>query len=303
MSKSFDIKKFNSTLKEYNQVIYATSITGSEIILSNGLRLTSEADIRRCKRRVMTGASVWKEHFDRLYSTDKEIRQIAETECKSLTSKNGGKVCQKKHGEKLRLNLNSGVPWNKGLKGNYPYSHACGEATKKKISNANAGKKNGMYGTKMSAEEKVRRSVLLQDLILCGKFTPNSNNRNTHWDAFYKGKKYRSSWEALYQYFDVDAEYETVRITYLHNNNPCIYIVDFVNHKTKTLIEVKPKELLHNQKTQAKIDAAKQWCKDRQYEFIIVDKDYFLNLEVPVDLKDFDSNTQQKIRKMYETSK
>jgi len=74
------------------------------------------------------------------------------------------------------------------MKGNYPYSYPHSAETKEKISVANTGTKNGMYGTMMTAEQKEYRSNLMKEKILSGEFTPNSNNRNTHWDAEYNGK-------------------------------------------------------------------------------------------------------------------
>lgn len=155
----------------------------------------------------------------------------------------------------------------------------------------------GETARKKSAEYN---SKLMRQRIMTGEFTPNSNNRNTHWDCFYRGKKYRSSWEALYQYFDNEAEYETLRIPYRFDNKDCIYIIDFVNHYTKTVVEVKPKELLGNKKTQAKISAAKSWCSDNGYTFILADKDYLVSYSMPKDLTEFDIKTQNKIRKLYE---
>lgn len=302
MSKHFNINEFNRILKEYNQCLRAEKITGKEIFLSNGLILTSEKEVRLCKRRVMYGDKSWKENFDKIYSTDKETRLSAEKTCKSLTSITGGIMCQKKHGEKIKKNLNisGGDPWNKGLKGNYPYSHRHSEETKQKISTANKGEKNGMFGFQMNNEQKAYRSRLMKEKILTGKFTPNSNNRNTHWNAYYKNKKYRSSWEALYQYFDNEAEYETLRIPYVLDNQEYIYIIDFINRKTRTLVEVKPEELINNNKTQAKIFAAKQWCKENNYEFILVDKKYLRSKTMPKNFEDFDFNTQHKIKKLYE---
>ena len=301
MTKPFDIEGFNNILKEYDQQLRAEQISGKEIVLSNGLVLTSERDVRLCKRRVMKGDAVWKENFDRIYSIDTEQRNDAENKCRSLTSVKGGINCQKKHKEKIKSNLNTGIPWNKGMSGNYPYSYACSEDAKKKIGDANRGEKNGMFGKKYSDDYKIKQSERMKDLILSGKFTPNSNNRNTHWDSFYKNKKYRSSWEALYHYFDNDAEYETLRIPYKFNNKDYIYIVDFVNHKTKTAIEVKPKELVNSAKTQAKISAAKEWCDNNKYIFVLADRDYFISKTIPTDLTDFDNKTQNKIRKLYET--
>lgn len=300
MAKQFDIKRFNKLLKECNQQLQAKRITGKEVILSNGLILDSERDVRLCKKRVMIGDRVWKENFDRLYSTDSKQRTATEKECRSLTSVKGGINCQKEHREKIKSNLNTGTPWNKGMKGNYPYTHSPTEETKKKIGNANRGVKNGMFGKKQTEKEKQRRSKTMKELILSGKFTPNSNNRNTHWDSFYQDKKYRSSWEALYQYFDNDAEYETLRISYEFDNQDYIYIIDFVNHKTKTAVEVKPQELVGDKKTQAKIFAAKEWCAERGYTFVLADKDYFISQSMPSNLTEFDTKTQNKIRKLYE---
>jgi hypothetical protein len=299
MAKQFDIKKFNNILKEHNQQLYAEKITTEEILLSNGLSLIFERDIRLCKKRVMNGSKVWKENFDNVYSLNKDQREISEKKCRALTSVNGGKSCQEKHGEKIKSNLNKS-PWNKGLKGNYPYSFARSAETKLKISKANTGENNGMFGKIMSLTEKEYRSKLMKEKILSGEFTPNSNNRNTHWESFYKGKKYRSSWEALYQHLDNDAEYETLRLKYHLGNQSHIYIVDFVNHKTKTLIEVKPKELLNDIKTEKKILAAKQWCIENNYKLIIADKAYFLSHDMPTNFNNFDINTQNKIKNLYE---
>jgi len=302
MAKQFDIERFNNILKEHNQQLQAEKITGKEVVLSNGLVLTSERDVRLCKKRVMSGDRVWKENFDRIYSINKEQRTSAEKECRSLTSVKGGVNCQKEHKEKIKLNLNNGTPWNKGMRGNYPYSHSCSEDTKKRIGDANRGEKNRMFGRTYSNEEKQHRSKIMREFILCGKFTPNSNNRNTHWDCFYQDKKYRSSWEALYQYFDNEAEYETLRIPYKFDNKDYIYIIDFVNHKTKTVVEVKPQELLNDKKTQAKISAAEDWCDNNGYDFVVADKAYFTSKPMPTDLSEFDTKTQNKIRNLYETS-
>lgn len=301
MAKQFDIKKFNEILKTHNQQLQAEKITGKEVVLSNGLVLNSDRDVRLCKRRVMSGDKVWRENFDRIYNINQEQRLSAEKECRSLTSIKGGVNCQKEHKEKIKLNLNTGEPWNKGTKGRYPYSSPCSQETKKKISVANSGSLNGMYGREMSSEQKLHRSQLMKKAILSGKFTPNSNNRNTHWDSYYKNKKYRSSWEALYQYFDPEAEYETLRIPYAFNDKEHIYIVDFVNHKTKIVVEVKPKELTEDKRTQTKISAAKKWCDKNGYEFILADKDYLLSKNAPSNLNNFDVKTQNKIRNLYET--
>jgi hypothetical protein len=303
MAKKFNINKFNSILLEHNQILRATKITGTEIVLSNGVILTSKKDVRLCKNRVMNGHSIWKSNFDKLYGKEAAIRLQTETMCRSLTSKQGGISCQAKHKNILKQNLNTGVPWNKGLKGIYPYSNPCSNETKKKISISNSGTKNGMFGKKMSTEQKQHLSKLMKEKILSREFTPNSNNRNSHWQSSYKSKNYRSSWEALYQYFDNKAEYETLRIPYIYESKQYIYIIDFVNHNTKIVTEVKPVELTKDKKTQAKISAANEWCNTNNYTFFIADKEYFMKKEIPQTFKDFDKSTEQKIRKLYSETK
>jgi hypothetical protein len=301
MSKQFDIEKFNNILRKFNQTLYAVKIDGTKMIkLSNGKTITDWNQINCCKKRVMTGHYVWKENFDELYNNDEAICINAKNFCRTETSKKGGVNCQKKYGRKIKLNLNTGIPWNKGMKGNYPYSYSLTKETKEKISKANSGKNNGMHGRKMSIEDKEYRSKLMKEKILNGTFTPNSNNRNTHWKSFYKEKKYRSSWEALYQYFDVGAEYEKLRIKYKFNKLEHIYIVDFVNHNTKTAIEVKPKELCQDKKIQAKFLALREWCTANQYKFVLVDQSFLTSLKKPKDLSDFDIKTRKKIEKLYE---
>lgn len=301
MAKKFDIDKFNEILRKYNQCLQAIEITGKKIVLSNGLVMESEKDVRLCKRRVVSGNDVWKENFDRLYGNDTHERSVAEKECQSITSIQGGISCQKTHGEKIKKNLNSGTPWNKGMSGNYPYKVKHTKESKSKISKANSGYKNGMWGKKLSVDAKLHLSKIMQEKIISGKFTPNSNNRNTHWDCQYNGKKYRSSWEALYQCLDEQAEYEALRIKYYFDNRQYVYIVDFINHNTKTVIEVKPTELINDKKTQAKINSAKNWCEQNGYRFILADKDYLKSFAMPNNLCDFDINTQRKIRNFYET--
>ena len=41
-----------------------------------------------------------------------------------------------------------------------------------------------------------------------------------------------------------------------------------MNHTTKTIVEVKPKEMLLNTKTEAKIAAAIEWGNSKGYNFV-----------------------------------
>lgn len=142
-------------------------------------------------------------------------------------------------------------------------------------------------------------SKAMKEKILLGKFTPMSNNRRTHWDSFFAGKKYRSSWEAMYQYYNLDDEYETLRILYTFENKEHVYIVDFVNHTKKTVAEVKPAEFLKDKRTLAKINALKVWANKNCYMFILADQSYFRDKGQPSNMEGFDFNTCLKIKNFY----
>lgn len=299
------LEKFNNILEECNQTLRAEYISGKEVKLSNGVHLTSEKDVRLCKRRVVSGHVVWKTNFDFLYNKDKAIREQYEKLCRSKTSVQGGIACQQQHGDKIiKHNLTcrtSGFKkgnrsWNTGLTKET-------NATLAQLSENRKGDKNPMFGKHHTAEYKKKQSQRVKEAIRLGKFTPNSNNRNTHWESFYNGKKYRSSWEALYHYFDPCAEYETLRIAYQFKNKEYIYIVDFVNHTTKTAIEVKPIELTTDIKTQCKLTALKIWCSNNGYTFILADKQFLLDKNKPKNLNLFDDKTKKKIDTLYETNK
>jgi len=298
------IEKFNEKLVEFGQKTFAVEMTGEHIRFSNGVTLDLLNDVRKCKKRIMHGFPMWAERFDRLYGLDLNERITAAAECRFIASSVGGKAAYSKHGDRLRQNLNVGTPWNKGTKGqNVGKGIPCSEEKKKKIGHANRGDKNGMFGTKMSEADRQLRSAKMKDLILNGKFTPNSNNRNTNWESTYRGKTYRSSWEALYQFHDPDAEFEQLRIPYNFDDELHIYIIDFVNHETKTVVEVKPNELLDDLKTKAKLLAAQNWCLENGYKLLIADQNYFMEKPMPENFDDFGISTAVKIRNLYETFK
>jgi len=304
MPKPFDIEKFNSILKTHNQELRAVVISGTVVELSNSLRIIDTAGVARCKKRVMRGHVTWKENFDLIYGTNLQAANDAEHYARSTISASGGKKCQQKHGGKIKKNLNTGTPWNKGLTGmQTSWSKGLNKtnnASLKRLSESRSGSGNPMYGTKMSDDNKQYLSTLMKQKILTGEFTPNSNNRNTHWDSTFNGKKYRSSWEAIYHSNNEADEYEKLRIPYTFDGEEYIYIVDFVNSSAKTATEVKPMELCGDLKTQAKLSALTEWCNKRNYSFILANKEYLLALGCPENLTGFDDNTQDKIRKFYE---
>ena len=148
----------------------------------------------------------------------------------------------------------------------------------------------------------LKLSNIMKQSILSGKFTPNSNNRNTHWESEYNGKKYRSSWEALYQFHFPLAQYEKLRIKYFFQEKEHIYIIDFIDEQNKIVVEVKPEELVNDNKTQAKINALKSWAIENNYIFQLYGIKDLIKLPEP-DYNLFDIKTHKKIKKIYAQAK
>ena len=289
----------NNKLTEYAQSIRVVEWSGKNIMLSTGKILTNSDRARFIKRIMNTKTDLWCRYMDRLISG-----KITESEIKSELSAIGGRAVQKKYGNTIKQNLNTGMPWNAGTKGqNIGTRGAQPQTVKDKISAKNSGLGNGMFGVKMSIADKAMRSMTMKKKILSGEFTPNSNNRNTHWESTFDNKTYRSSWEALYQYINQDAEYEKLRIEYNINNTTKIYIVDFVDHVNKQVIEVKPQELCAGEKFQAKLTALIDWAELNKYKLIIADKEWLQSQDNNIDYTKFDNNTARKIKALYETGK
>lgn len=290
------MNKLNLILEKHNQLTRVSFLTATSITLTTG-QIFTNVDRRKFVRRIVhKKTTLWVENTDNILNGI-----ISPDDIKRTFLSDAGKKAQQIHGRNIRNNLNTGIPWNKGLTG-LPGRPLTSE-TKLKISIANSGEKNGMYGVKMTDEKKKEKSAMMQQLILTGKFTPNSNNRNTHWDAELDGKKYRSSWEALYQYINPSAQYEDFRIEYQHNNMTKIYIVDFIDNEQKLLIEVKPKEFCNGDIFNAKMYSLKKWADENLYTILLVDQYWLVNNCANIDYERFDKKTEKKIKRFYEISK
>jgi very-short-patch-repair endonuclease len=290
------IETINCILQEYEQKTRVVEWRSTYIVLENGSRLEHNERLKFTRRILNKKTNLWVKNIDSILSGD-----ITDHEIKSKLTSNGGFAVQKQHGDKIKQNLNTGSPWNKGLT-NLP-GKPLSDTSKLKISIANSGIKNGMFGIKMSDEKKKEKSEIMKKMILTGEFTPNSNNRNTHWTSEFDGKKYRSSWEALYQYINPIAKYETLRIEYELNDNIQIYIVDFIDEVNRLLVEVKPKQLCSGDKFEAKMKALTIWANENSYTILMVDEDWIQSQSIYIDYSRFDLQTSQKIRKLYEIDK
>lgn len=291
------IDRINCRLEQAGQSTRIVEYLRSSVTLNTGHQFSGE-EWQTLKDRLLSRYSdLWAKNCDKLLSGEVTVEQI-----KKEFARLRGLKCQEIHGDKIRRNLNTGVPWIKG-KGDLFKGRTHSDETKAKISLKNKGSNNGMWGKKHSQEYKDAHSQRIKTKILNGEFTPNSNNRNTHWDTTFNGRKYRSSWEALYHYHNPTAEYELLRIPYEWENETNIYVVDFIDHLSKLVIEVKPCELCKGDRWNAKWAALNAWALENGYSTILADKEWFrTNIECP-DLPLFDEKTAHKIGQLYETGK
>lgn len=296
------IEEFNSRLELFGQSIRVVEYSVSAIVLSSGLRLINNDRYKFCRRIMNKKTDEWIKNIDRLLAGE-----IKESEVKSVLAGNGGKAVQKKYGEKIKLNLNTGTPWNAGTVGlvkswNKGLTKDTDERLAK-LSQDRTGQGNPCYGKIYTSEEKIIKSQRMKENILEGKFTPNSNNRNTYWESSFLNKRYRSSWEAWYQYLSPDSEFETLRIQYEINGVMKIYIVDFVDHLNKTVAEVKPKEMTTSEIFRAKWSALLSWAESNGYEYRLVTAQWLIEHTTTIDYSLFDERTSTKIKKLYEANK
>jgi len=293
------LEKINNRLTEFSQKTRILHLTSKSATLNTGVTLIGNDANKFVKRVMNIKITDWVKNIDRLLSGE-----VLESTIKAISFAVGGKACQRLHGSKLKKNLNNGKPWNAGTKGTLLGTQPPRtEATKKKISEKNSNSGNGMFGYKYSDEEKVARSNRMREKIRNGEFTPKLNNRNTHWEAELDGTAYRSSWEALYKYINPNANYEELRISYQHADESKIYIVDFIDHIDKQVIEVKPKELCFGEKFACKMNALTEWANANDYTVLLVDRDWLLTHPPILEYSRFDNNTVKKIKALYETHK
>ena len=292
--------RLNERLARYNQCIRVMDFGKLKLKLSTGDTLT-QPEFSKFKRRVMNAKTdLWVKNMDSLVAG-----RVTEKEIKSMLAAAGGKAVHRLYPNLSEQNLNSGIPWNKGIVGKQiSWAKGLTKETDSRIEKfAKFGEKNGMYGVKMSDRDKQIRSDIMKTKILSGEFTPNSNNRNTHWDSEYDGKKYRSSWEALYQAINPLAEYEKLRIEYKIGASSKIYIVDFIDRGSRQVIEVKPRELCSGPVYESKMTALRAWATTNDFTVIVADKEWLLAQTCNIDYTLFDEKTAKKVKELYETRK
>jgi len=177
------------------------------------------------------------------------------------------------------------IPWNKG-------KSKLDDARLDIISQSRMGQGNPMYGKTHTIHNKKAASERVKKSILEGIFTPNAKNSRTHWEIVYKDKKFRSSWEAAWWFLNPSHEFEKIRIEFFYQGKSKIYIVDFVDYENRKLIELKPKSHQKLELFEVKRQAAIEWCKKNNFEYIIIDENFFieqlpnlLQSDLPDDIK------------------
>jgi very-short-patch-repair endonuclease len=290
------VLKYNTILSTKNTNLRLVSYSNGVIIFNNGREISDQKQIVNFKNRLKSNRN-WP--LDDIYSSDiNRATEIENNLLKEIQSQ-GGKTVQSLYGDKIRLNLNTGIPWNtgtKGVKNGTPWT----EENKRKLSESRKGENNPMYGRKYTEEEKLKQSENMKLAIKSGKFTPKSNNRLSRKDSIYNGINFRSSWEAIFYSLNQSYEYEKLRIKYFSSkkNKYRIYIVDFISHINKIVVEIKPKKSFKSEEID-KIKALSVWCKENGYKLkIYTDNKIKSMAKLVTDLHNFDKVTQSNILKL-----
>jgi hypothetical protein len=127
----------------------------------------------------------------------------------------------------------------------------------------------------MTEERKLKQSKIMKKIILEGKFTPENNGgrRKSHWFT-YDSRKFRSRFEIIYYIYATyicnhELEFEKIRIPYKDIDKTRIYITDFFNKTTNTIVEIKPSCFIESEMGN-KIEYAKKYAKLNNLKFDII---------------------------------
>lgn len=91
----------------------------------------------------------------------------------------------------------------------------------------------------------------------------------------YNGIMYRSTWELLFHLINESFKFEHIRIPYIKNEKPHLYVIDFFDGYT--MYEVKPKKFHTTSLNLIKQEYARRYAVDNNLLYVIIDEDYFYN--------------------------
>lgn len=296
----------NKILIDSGCILQILEIKRNIIILNNNKKIETTKERQEFLRRIKSKYFI--KDFDILYGNNKEESEKILKKIKSHIALIGYNSTSYESKQKfLKYASTKGrISHLKNKKGSPCWAKGKTKDTNtslKKISERMKTNENPSikYYKKIFTEKyKKNISEKLKTKILNGEFTPNSNNRNTHFDSLCMGKKFRSSWEAVFFFFNKDCLYEKIRIPYIYNNKKYIYITDFFDNKNKIIYEIKPKKFLSENKTKEKIEQAKKYCVENNYKYILLNENdiilYIKQLKNE-DFDHFDEKTKNKIKK------
>ena len=168
--------------------------------------------------------------------------------------------------------------WVSHFKGKHHTPETIERLRAAKLANPSIGSKNGMYGRKHTDAAREAMSDKHTKLLITGQVRPYGCNskRGVHYsNKLNKCCAYKSGWElAVMQFLDANPivtswEYESFRISYIHNNHKRWYVPDFLvtfQDGHRELWEVKPKEFIETEKNKLKTEVARMWCQENQVD-------------------------------------
>lgn len=297
----------NCEFRNYNQEIRLETLEKKPnkdlvYIFNNGFRIVIDTKHNLFLSQ-MKSSITFKENADQLLHINEDIRKEAYKKRKHEAAIKGGIATMLNPLNYVSVRNAGKPPWNKGLPGVEPWNKGQTKETDfrlLKMSENRTGEGNPHFGISPSSETRLKQSILMKQNILDGKFTPNVKNNRTQKNIEYNGIKFRSSWEVVF-FIATNLEYEKFRFKYvLPDGTTKIYITDFHDKISKIIYEVKPQARLETDKL--KLDAANEWCKMNDYEFVIITEFELVELISFDELLNFqiDEITLKKIRGLYE---
>lgn len=160
----------------------------------------------------------------------------------------------------------------------------------------------------MTEDRRKKQSNSIKNKIENGNFTPNIFNSLTGKNIELRKNdeiiKFRSSWEVLFYVMNDGYEYEKFRLPYFYNGKERIYLVDFINEKKNSIVEIKPKSKKEDDRNKIKFESLLNWCNLNSYKMSIVTEDELRKysyesflLKIKEKKYDIDKDTLNKIQK------
>lgn len=313
----YDMKRMemNNILLSFNNTILISVYQQGYLKLTSGMEFFwPSREYFLILQRIKSPTFQMEGVFDEVYKNNEEL--IRRNVIKRIKNKNTADVCKKRyqdsseefkiqkkqHMAKIKQQYQDDI--TKGIKTRpkrKSYNKQNSEKVRQhaeRLSTVRRGAGNPMWGRSCSEHHKRIKSELIKMRILQGIWTPHVHNSRTHARIIYNGRKYRSTWEALFQQLNEDYHYEQLRIPYVFENTSSIYIVDFISPDQSVCVEIKPSAMYNDAKVIAKRTALLEFCEIRQIQYVEIDETYFIDNYALFDFTEITGITRQKMRKI-----